>query len=134
MPIDRQGRHSAINAGIVFNNDIGVAIIGNFESSAAGQIGCDRGNGGSCIINRPADTLNENHKNTMIALSLYLVETYNLRSIISVPDAQNRPRLNAPVAVHYDVTVGFQTCPGDGARPWIVGELRQNINNWLENS
>jgi len=114
VPMDYSGAHTT-----GYNHDIGVALIGNFQPG-----------GQPCCLDNPVDIVNENHKNTIIALSRYLIDTCNMRTIIvGKPDTEPHPREHAPIAIHNNFSP--QPCPGDNARPWIMGELTQNIVNWL---
>ena len=105
--IHRQGIHTnAIHNGHYTNNDIGIALIGDFwpRDNAPWDI----------------DELNPLMKQAMRNLSRYLVYTLNLRTTGTVEVI--------------DVHSSFQPqdCPGDNAEEWILNELRPEINRWLE--
>ena len=90
-----------------YNDDIGVLILGDYESRPANLYS--------------PNTLNQEQKNAMITLSKWLCFNYELEKI------ENGPEI-APISTHR--TVGDTECPGDNAAEWIEGELRTLINNW----
>jgi len=90
-----------------YNDDIGVVILGNFQSS---------------------NTLNQAQKNAAEALAKWLCYEYDLKMISSGTNM-------APISTHKNIDIGTgndvnQVCPGNNAAPWIDGTLRPNITAW----
>ena len=89
-------------------DDIGVVILGDFE---------DR------IGNSSPNTLNNQQKNAMKALSQWLCYEYNL--LVYDPLTNS-----APINIHGDLC--DTECPGDNAETWIKNNLRQFIQAWRQ--
>ena len=92
-----------------YNDDIGVLLLGDFELR---------------LGNLNPNTLNDRQKNAMKALSKWLCYLYDLSKIESGVNI-------APISTHE--TVNDTECPGDNAKEWIKGELRNYITNWGAN-
>ena len=91
-----------------YNNDIGVLILGDFESRALNLYSPNK--------------LNQKQKDAMISLSKWLCYNYDLAKISNSPNY-------APISTHR--TVNSNTvCPGGNAAPWIEESLRNTINTW----
>lgn len=88
-------------------NDIGVALLGDFEKRFA--------NGWL------PNTLNENQKAAMKSLSKWLCYRYDLPF-----DRVNRV---SPITTHKAASGGTE-CPGDNVEPWVETTLEEYITNW----
>lgn len=88
-------------------NDIGVALLGDFERRFGNFIN--------------PNTLNANQKAAMKALSKWLCYKYDLPF-----DKVNRI---SPIKTHKAASGGTE-CPGDNAESWIENDLEDYITNW----
>lgn len=73
------------------------------------------------LLNPIPNTLNDRQKDAMKALSKWLCYRYDLSKIESGVNI-------APISTHE--TANNTACPGDNAKEWIKGELRNYIANW----
>lgn len=90
-----------------YNDDIGVLILGDFESRYANFWS--------------PNTLNQSQKDAIINLSKWLCYEYGLSK------SNNAPAY-APISTHREL---METdCPGENAGDWIEGSLRSTINTW----
>lgn len=88
-------------------NDIGVVLLGDFESRWQN-------------VWSP-NTLNENQKAAMRTLSKWLCYEYDLPF--------DRVNGISPITTHKAASGGTE-CPGDNAEPWIESDLKNHITNW----
>jgi len=102
-----------------FNHNIGIALLGNFAP-------------GYTLGEQPANELTEPQMEAMIAISKWLIYTYDMEYIPPIPrpgfPSYREGNAAAPIATHR--SIGRSACPGANAGWFIENDLRALIMEW----
>jgi hypothetical protein len=120
IPMTHRGAHTGSAGGVLYDDDIGIAFLGNYHPYHS-------------EFNRYGSTnpqqLTAAQRTAAEQLTRWLVHYFNMNTVIEPPANQARPRVHTPVAMHYDLAA--RDCPGNNVAPWIRNTLRPQINTWV---
>ncbi|MCL2530977.1 MAG: N-acetylmuramoyl-L-alanine amidase [Oscillospiraceae bacterium] len=117
-PLNRRGAHtSGSHGGFLYNDDIGVALLGNYHTHHPQHNQHQN-------PNAAVQQLTQAQRDAMTALSRYFSTSMNLQIVTNQP--------HSPVAMHFELPGAIATdCPGVNVIPWIRDTLRPQTNAWL---
>jgi len=106
-----------------FNHNIGIAVLGNFAPRYT-------------LGNQPANELTEPQIEAMIAMSKWLIYTYDMEYIPPTrrPGFPSYREGNAAAPITTHRSIGRSACPGANAGQFIENDLRALINEWGRSS